>query len=123
MIRPDGGVSLDEPLPDSVKPESFEEKINIRKILNFITKIHPKYPLQLETLDDVIDTKTLYKMIDAPLDISDYITKVEIFGIDIFKDKKKNNFDTKTKEFLALLSSNHADVTNVNEYLEDYVKN
>ena len=67
------------------KSNSFNLKFNSKGNINFIEKKHHINDIQIKTLDDELDSFTLFEMNEAPIDISSYIVLFDPFkGIDIF---------------------------------------
>lgn len=91
VVNKDVGVNLNIPLQQNVKPETFKTKLNIKKIVSFIFRDHPLHPISLETLDDDINVLNLYKIIEAPLDISSYSSVYMPFGINPILDMRGNH--------------------------------
>lgn len=117
-------MNLREPVPDTMKPEELKDKLNIKKVLRYIEHEHDMHSIQLEKLDDDISTLTLYKLVEKPLDITNFKNEFRKgYGVNPMRDMKKSNFHLKRNEFVALISNNHHDINAINEHIEPWVIN
>lgn len=65
----------------------------------------------------------MYRIIEKPVDVSTFITTVEMgWGVDPKRDMKKINMDENVSVILAMLHNKKDDATTLNEEIEDYVK-
>lgn len=116
---------LNKKLPESKEKKEIEEN-PLSSVTNksFIEVDHHFSPIQIETLDDEYNPLGLYKMVDQPIDISDFIVKIdETHGIDPFQDGKAMYFDVPSEGLLATLDGQGKNPLTVNEIIEDSVKN
>lgn len=85
----------------------------------FIEKAHPVNTMQLETLDDQISIFTLYRLIEKPLDISEYVLQLEHdWGYSPIWDFKRMNLDVTVEQALSLLHHDKQDPMELSEILE-----
>ena len=82
--------------------------------------------MQIESLDSEVDSTTLYKIKEHPVDISEIKAEVEIFGINPIKDAKNTAIDKKIHVFLARLhhgkSNTHEIDEEIDKRLESVIK-
>ena len=99
---------------------NFETKPN-----DFFIDRHNKgrHNLQLQTLDNELDSLTLFKLNDDPIDLSKFLILFDdVRGIDFFKESKRNNIELPTQTILALIHSKGSDDNSLNEHIEKDVK-
>lgn len=90
---------------------------------NFIERIHFLSQIQLETLDNEIDSYLLYKMKDDPVDIAKFLVVFnEDKGIDLAFMAKATNFHLEVPKLLALLHNNSASLKNLDEIIDPSIK-
>ncbi len=77
----------------------------------FFEKKHQINSIQIETLDDELDSTTLFRLNDHPVDISNFLIIFHKFkGINLFKDERDTNISLPTKKLLALLHTKGSNV-------------
>lgn len=100
---------------------NFGDKTNMRK--RYFVRHHPWSTITLEAMDDQVNSFTLYRIKNNPVDIADFQVIIGgIYGVDPFKDRKNMNMDIKVKELLALQSHKNSDPMSLNEIIEPDVK-
>ena len=104
------------------KVKKFKFKMSIPKVTSFVEKIHPTNSLQIETLDDEVDSYTLYKVKEKPIDITSFEINFGLFGFNPSFETKRNNFHLRVPKILAMLHSGGNDPNKVSEILEKDVK-
>ena len=112
-------------LPESKnkKEEPKENPLSSVSHKSFIEIDHHFSPVQIETLDDEYNPLALYKMIEEPIDISDFVVKINnTRGINPFEDGKSMYFDVDSKALLATIDGQGTNPLTVNEIIEDSVK-
>lgn len=119
VIKEGMGISLKK---SKSKAKKFKFKMSIPKVTSFIEKIHPTNSLQVETLDDEVDSFTLYKVKEKPIDITKFEMKFALFGFNPTFEAKNNNFSKRVGKLLAMLHSGGNDPNKVSEILEKDVK-
>ena len=97
-------------------------KLELKKIRSFLDKGKGQFTLQVEQLDDAIDDRTLFKLKDKPFDYSVYEHIFIPFGIDIYKDTKRDLFDEDKEKLLAAMNSGENDPSKINEEIDLGVK-
>ena len=99
------------------------EGLKIKATKSFIEKVHPTNTVQVETLDDQVNTFTLYRMIEQPIDISQYSIAIQSgWGYNGYKDGKQMNLDEGVEKFVALLHSGGKNPNALSEIIEPSVE-
>ena len=86
------GIDLNSPITTS-KEGDLTMKVNMNKVKSILHIIHPTNQLQLEKMDDVIDSERLYQIRGDVFDIANFSHNFQSQGIDIFRDMYKHNFN------------------------------
>lgn len=114
---------MDPPGSKDVKKNSFDLEFKSAASKNFVEHFHPTNSVQIETLDDELSSYALYRMVDAPVDISKFLIVFDPnTGINLKKDSVEMNFEASVDQILALLNSSGGDVKALNEIIDDPVK-
>lgn len=115
------GVNLEVQESQSTRQKKML-KLELKKIRSILKKGKGQFTLQLEELDDAIDDRTLYKLKDKPFDYSEFEHIYIPFGIDIYKDSKRDRFDEEKEQLLAAMNSGENDPSKINEEIDLGVK-
>lgn len=79
--------------------------------------------VQIATLDNELNSLTLYTLNDTPVDLSKFLILFDdVRGIDFYKETRRTNIEVPTSILLALIHSKGNDHTSVNEHIENGVK-
>ena len=108
--------------PPPLHKVSMVFKVSSEGVKTLIDYKHPPNPFQIDTLDDEISAFTLYRLVDKPIDVSTFIPSYDARGIDLFSNIDDHNFDVPVDQFLALLSTNGANLKVLNEVVDPEVK-
>ena len=120
VINSDFGVNLKIPLEEKQEddPKDIKLKLNITKITKVIYKDHVHHPLQIESLDSEIDSTTLYKIKEHPVDLGEIEGDVKMFGINPIADGRKTALFKSVNVFLARLHNKTDNTHNINEEID-----
>ena len=98
-------------------------KFTSTQVKGYVERKHPMNSIQIELLDDEIETLTLYRLADHPVDISKFeIEFNDHGGLNLFRDSKKINLNISTQKLMALIQSKGGDASTLDEILDDSVK-
>lgn len=110
-------------LENDLKKNSFDLNFKSAASKNFVEHFHPTNSVQIEHLDDELNSYTLYRMVDAPVDISKFLIVFDAkTGVDLKRDSKEMNFESSVEQILALLNTSGGNVKALNEVIDDPVK-
>ena len=88
----------------------------------FIHKKTKSHTMQIDGMDDELDSFRLYKMAEAPMDVTKFTILIEKHGIDLYKSAKKNNLDTTAQQILGMIHAKGGSTKNLDEVIEEEVK-
>lgn len=112
-----------DPTIKTIKKNEFDLNFKTQAMKNYIERKHPLSEIQIELLDDELSAITLFKLADAPIDISRFAVKFDKNGgLDVIKDSKKVNIDLSAHKILALIHKKSANTNDINEHIDDHVK-
>lgn len=78
----------------------------------------------LETLDDQLNSLTIFRIVDRPVDVSAFITKIEKgWGLNPLKHMKNNNLNESMETVLTMFNQSESNPAETNEVIEEYTKN
>lgn len=110
-------------MKEKLRGENPLEGLSLEAQQSFIERFHPQNNAQIETLDDQVDTFILFRMIEEPIDVSEYnIVIQDAWGYNPYNDGKKLNMDEPVEKFLALLHTGGKDSNALDEHIEEIVE-
>lgn len=116
-------IQIKKKVPKKKKGINPLKGLKIKAKKSFIERIHPTNNIQVETLDDQVNTFTLYRMIEAPIDISQYVIAIQNgWGYNPYIDGKQNNLNEDVEKFVALLHSGGKNPNALSEIVEPSVE-
>lgn len=113
---------IKDPTKTEVKKNSFNLHFRSQASKNFLEFNHHLSPLQIETLDDQLDSITLYRLAEKPADITDFMIIFEAYaGLDLYRDSKKVNLGLRPEQIISLIHHKHNDANVLSEVIDDKV--
>lgn len=105
-----------------VKKNKYNLQFKSQSVQSYIEKKTKTHTMQIDGLDDELDSFRLYKMSEPPMDISKFQILIEKHGIDLFKEAKGTNLDSTAEQILALIHAKGDNVKCLDEVIEEDVK-
>ena len=87
----------------TVKKNKYNLQFKSQSVQSYIEKKTKSHTIQIDGLDDELDSFRLYKMSEPPMDLTKFIVLIEKHGINLFKDAVGTNLDSTAEQILALI--------------------
>ncbi len=111
-----------DPFIKKLNQKYFAVKLNPGEKKVIKRKFH-KYEVEIETLDDELDSKVIYKIANEPVDFSNFIILFEEHrGINFYENKGNNYWNNSVNDVLAMVNNQkHSGIDNISEMIEKQV--
>ena len=106
----------------TVKKNKYNLQFKSQSVQSYIEKKTKSHTIQIDGLDDELDSFRLYKMSEPPMDLTKFIVLIEKHGINLFKDAVGTNLDSTAEQILALIHAKGDNIKYLDEIIEDDVK-
>lgn len=107
---------------ETIKKNRYHLKFNVHSVPSFIEKKTESHTIQVEGLDDELDSFRLFKMAEPPMDITKFKILIQRDGMDLFFEANGSNMEVKPEQFLALLHAKGGSIETLDEVIEDDVQ-
>ena len=114
-------INMEPMTLETVKKNRYHFKFNVHSVPSFLEKKTPSHTIQVDGLDDELDSFKLFKMAEPPMDISKFKIMIKREGIDLFFEANGSNLEVKPEQFLALLHAKGGSIETLDEVVEDDV--
>lgn len=102
---------------------NFDFRINAPGVKRYVGFGFGAYTGQLDLLEDAMNSTSLYRLHDAPVDISLFIINYDDRrGIDLFRDMREMRYNLTVDKLLALLHTGKEDDESLDEIVDERVK-
>ena len=106
----------------TVKKNKYNLQFKSETVQAYIEKKTKTHTVQIDGLDDELDSFRLYKLAEPPMDITKFMILIEKNGIDLFREANGTNLDTTPQQILALIHAKGGSVKNLDEIIEKEVQ-
>ena len=106
----------------TVKKNKYNLQFKSQSVQSYIEKKTKSHTMQIDGLDDELDSFRLYKMSEPPMDLTKFMVLIEKHGIDLFKEANGTNLDSTAEQILALIHAKGDNVKYLDEVIEEDVK-
>lgn len=106
----------------TAKKNRYNLQFKSQSVQSYIEKRTKTHTMQIDGLDDELDSFRLYKMAEPPMDISKFVVLIEKHGLDLFKEANGTNLETKPEQILALIHAKGGSIKNLDEVIEEDVQ-
>lgn len=106
----------------SVKKNKYNLQFKSQSVQSYIEKKTKTHTIQIDGLDDELDSFRLYKMSEPPMDISKFMVLIEKHGIDLYREANGTNLDSTAEQILALIHAKGDNIKCLDEVIEEDVK-
>lgn len=105
-----------------LKKNKYNLQFKSQSVQSYIEKKTKTHTIQIDGLDDELDSFRLYKMSEPPMDLSKFMVLIEKHGIDLYREANGTNLEATPEQILALIHAKGSSVKNLSEIVEPEVK-
>lgn len=105
-----------------LKKNKYNLQFKSQSVQSYIEKKTKSHTMQIDGLDDELDSFRLYKMSEPPMDLSKFMVLIEKHGIDLYREANGTNLEANPEQILALIHAKGSSVKNLSEIIEPEVK-
>jgi len=106
----------------TVKKNKYNLQFKSQSVQSYIEKKTKSHTIQIDGLDDELDSFRLYKMSEPPMDLTKFMVLIEKHGIDLYREANGTNLDSTAEQILALIHAKGDNVKCLDEVIEEDVK-
>lgn len=106
----------------TVKKNKYNLQFKSQSVQSYIEKKTKSHTIQIDGLDDELDSFRLYKMSEPPMDITKFMVLIEKHGIDLYREANGTNLDSTAEQILALIHAKGDNIKCLDEVIEEDVK-
>ena len=106
----------------TVKKNKYNLQFKSQSVQSYIEKKTKSHTIQIDGLDDELDSFRLYKMSEPPMDITKFMVLIEKHGIDLYREANGTNLDSTAQQILALIHAKGDNIKCLDEVIEEDVK-
>ena len=106
----------------TLKKNKYNLQFKSQTVQSYIEKKTKTHTMQIDGLDDELDSFKLYKMSEPPMDVTKFMILIEQHGLDLYKEANGTNLESTPQQILALIHAKGGSLKNLNEVIEDEVQ-
>jgi len=106
----------------TVKKNKYNLQFKSQAVQSYIEKKTKTHTIQIDGLDEELDSFRLFKLCDEPMDLTKFMVLIEKHGIDLYREANGTNLDSTAEQILALIHAKGDNVKCLDEVIEEDVK-